>query len=383
MYSIVSAPSQTPYTDNICPLCEGLTLGGLKKVADSSKFFRIGVLAVALLAASLIIVLWGSLGAEPAAAASSTIQSKEFSVETKDGVSIHVSEKVRSGGTKKVPILLVHSLWTNSQTWDFPGRSVMNYLATNGYDVYALDLRGMGESERPVPPDDYNTIGLLDRVKDLEAVASYIKNDTKNTTHRPPVVLGYSQGGALTGVLAASKPELVSGVGLFSVPANGFFVPPEFEQLAEDLYASGEDHFLPLPEHLYGLDFGFDPVTGRPTISDAAFGTHYSMSEKDSVRAILELASPEFYDPDNDGVPFYEKYITPSWSQIKAPALVVDGAQDLTVGEERARALYDALGSENKDLIIFKRNAHAWFLEDSYKSTQSRAFDEFLEQFDQ
>jgi pimeloyl-ACP methyl ester carboxylesterase len=273
----------------------------------------------------------------------------------------------------------VHALWNNSQSWDFPGRSVMNYLATNGYDVYALDLRGMGESERPVPPDDYNTIGLLDRVKDVEAVASYIKNDTKNTTHRPPVVLGYSQGGALTGVLAASKPELVSGVGLFSVPANGFFVPPEFDPLVEYLITNGVDHFLPSPDQLYGLDFGIDPVTGRPTISDAAFRTHYSMSEEDSVRAILELASPE----NTAYATFYQDNITPSWSQIEAPALVVNGALDPTVGEERARALYDALGSENKDLIIFKRNAHAWFVEDNYKATQSQAFDEFLEQFDE
>jgi len=343
-------------------------------VADSSKFFRIGVLAAALLAASLTIVLWSSSGAEPAAAASSTIQSKEFFVETKDGFSIHVSEKVRSGGTKKVPILLVHSLWTNSKTWDFPGRSVMNYLATNGYDVYALDLRGMGDSEDPLD-GDYSTIGLLDRVKDLEAVASFIKEQK-----RPPVVLGYSQGGALTGVLAASRPKLVSGVGLFSVPANGFIVPPGFQQLAEDL-AAGKygDQFKPEPNQLYFLDFGIDPVTGLHTISDAAFGTHYSMSEADSVRAILELASPQ----NTDYVNFYHDNIDPSWSQIEAPALVVDGALDPTVGEERARALYDALGSENKDLIIFKRNAHAWFLEDNYKATQSQAFDEFLEQFDQ
>ena len=337
---------------------------------------RIAVVAAAFLAASLIILLWGSLGAEPASAGPSTIHTEVFSVETKDGASIHVRhEQVRSGGIKKVPILLVHSLWTNSQTWDFPGRSVMNYLATNGYDVYALDLRGMGKSERPAPPDDYNTIGLLDRVKDLEAVASFIKN----TTGRPPVVLGYSQGGALTGVLAASRPKLVSGVGLFSVPANGFFVPPEFEPLVDYLITSKEDHFLPSPDQLKFLDFGIDPVTGRPTISDAAFRIHYSMSEADSVRASLELASPE----NTEYADFYQENITPSWSQIEVPALVVNGALDITVGEERARALYDALGSENKDLIIFNQNAHAWFLEDNYKATQSQAFDEFLEQFDE
>jgi pimeloyl-ACP methyl ester carboxylesterase len=354
----------------------------------SSKFFRIGVLAAALLAASLTIVLWGSSGAEPAAAAPSTIppstiQSEDFFVETLDGVSIHVSEKVRSGGTKKVPILLVHALWNNSQSWDFPGRSVMNYLATNGYDVYALDLRGMGESEHPA---DYNTIGLLDRVKDLEAVASYIKNTPKNTTHRPPVVLGTSQGGALTGVLAGSgpfsRPDLVSGVGLFSVPGNEFFVPPKFQERAVQVIESGADRYHPLDdveagllsrEDVYALDFGFDPVTGRPTMSNAAYETYSSLTEADGVRATLELVSPEFYHAN----------VTPSWSQIKAPALVVDGAQDSLVGEERARALYDALGSKNKDLIIFNRNAHAWFVEDNYKATQSRAFDEFLEQFDQ
>jgi hypothetical protein len=37
-----------------------------------------------------------------------------------------------------------------------------------------------------------------------------------------------------------------------------------------------------------------------------------------------------------------------------------------------------ALGSENKDLIIFNQNAHAWFVEDNYEATQSQAFDEFL-----
>jgi pimeloyl-ACP methyl ester carboxylesterase len=175
-------------------------------------------------------------------------------------------------------------------------------------------------------------------------------------------------------VLAASRPDLVEGVGLFSVPANGFSVPLEFQQLAADLVAKGEDHFLPLPEHVYALTFGFDPVTGRPTISDAAFGTYYSLSEPDSVQVILEMMSPEFY----------QAAITPSWSQIHAPTLVVDGAQDLVVGEESATALYDALlRSENKALIIFNRNAHGWFVEDNYKATQSRAFDEFLEQFDE
>jgi pimeloyl-ACP methyl ester carboxylesterase len=32
----------------------------------------------------------------------------------------------------KVPVLLIHGTWGNAQTWDFPRRSVMDYLASGG-----------------------------------------------------------------------------------------------------------------------------------------------------------------------------------------------------------------------------------------------------------
>jgi pimeloyl-ACP methyl ester carboxylesterase len=335
-------------------------------MAVSSKFFRIAVVAAALLAAGLIILLlWGSFGTKPAAAAPSNIVETSFFVETSDDISIHVREKSPGGGTSKVPVLLVHGLWGNSQTWDFPGRSVMDHLAERGYDVYALDMRGMGESESP---RNYGKLKLLDRVKDLEAVASHIKN----TTGRRPVVAGWSQGGALTGVLAASRPDLVEGVGLFSVPANGFFVSPQFEEILAQLIERKVDRYLPPEEIIFDNAFGFDPVTGSPTISAGAFDTFYSMLEPDSVRVMEELFSPEFF----------QATVSPSWSRIRAPALVVGGAQDLGVSEESAIALYNALSSENKDLIIFPQNAHGWFLEDNHEATQSLAFDEFLAQFD-
>lgn len=308
-------------------------------------------------------LLLGSFGLVPAAAGSpSAIQSREFFVSTTDNVSIHVVEKYRNG-ERKIPVLLVHGTWGNSQTWDFPDRSVMDYLAARGYDVYALDLRGMGKSDRPA---NYFAIGLLDRQRDLVAVATYI---VATTGHRP-VVAGWSQGGLLTGLLAASNPELVEGVGLFSIPGDGFNIPPAFEPIIAGVVASGVDRYLPPPEMLYAIGFGTDPVTGRQTISNEAFAAFAAMSEPDGVRVILEEASPDYF----------HAIIATAWPRIHAPALVVDGAQDLLVGEARARALYDALGSERKALLIFPRNAHAWFLEDNFQATL-RAFDAFLAHF--
>ena len=62
------------------------------------------------------------------------------------------------------------------------------------------------------------------------------------------------------------------------------------------------------------------------------------------------------------------------------PALVVDGALDPLVGVDRAQALFNALGSTNKQLVIFPRNSHGWFLEDNHDANL-RVVDRFLTQF--
>jgi len=110
--------------------------------------------------------------------------------------------------------------------------------------------------------------------------------------------------------------------------------------------------------------------TGKPTISDEAFQIYLSLCEADSVRVILEEFSPEYF----------QAVISPAWPRILVPALVVDGALDVGVGEERAQILFDALGSDRKQLFIFPRNHHGWFLEDNSEATL-RAFDRFLSQF--
>jgi len=316
-----------------------------------------GVMKRYLVASCLFLVAATAMATPP------VVETREFTVRTEDGVSIAVRHKLRPHGSRGVPVLLVHGTWGNSREWDFPGRSVMDYLAVRGYDAYALDLRGMGNSERPA---SYFDIGLLDRVRDVAAVAGQILA----STGRRPVVVGFSQGGLLAGLLAASAPHLVEGVGLFGTPADGYFIPPAFEPLIADLVSSGVDRFFPPPDVLYAIGFGFDPVTGRPTIGADAFAGFLAISEADSARVILEQASPEFFQAE----------ITPAWPNITAPALVVDGAQDLLVGEARARALYEALGSERKELVILGRNAHVWFIEDNFHATL-RAFNAFLAQF--
>jgi pimeloyl-ACP methyl ester carboxylesterase len=147
------------------------------------------------------------------------IQSSDFFLTTPDSVSIHVHRKVIGsvgGGFAGASVLLVHGTFGDARTWDFPGRSVMDRLAAEGYDVYALDLRGMGSSDKPA---NYFTIDIVNRVTDAATVAGYILA----TTHHAPVVLGWSQGGVITGLLAANAPQLVAGVGFLVGPRGRFF----------------------------------------------------------------------------------------------------------------------------------------------------------------
>jgi pimeloyl-ACP methyl ester carboxylesterase len=291
------------------------------------------------------------------------IQCSDFHI-TSDSYFIHVRRKV-GAQPSKVPVLLIHGSWGNALTWDFPGRSVMDNLAVRGYDVYAMDLRGEGDSKPLAGPVDYSQIDLLNRKADAAAVAIYIKT----STGRLPVVIGWSQGGVVAGMLAVASssslptPPLVAGVGLFSVAPAGFTVPPQFIPLLPQLLA-GPSVFL-MENEVNGLVFG-------PLMSVDAENTFYALSapDTDSTLAIEEAASQAFFS-------YFLR-----WNLITVPALVVDGALDPLVGEDLSVQLFGALtGTTNKRMMIYPRNSHGWFLEDNHDETV-RVFDQFLSQFD-
>jgi pimeloyl-ACP methyl ester carboxylesterase len=316
----------------------------------------------------------------PAFAQQSVVQLADIYVPS-DGYSIHVSHKA-GAQPSKVPVLLIHGTWVNSQTWDFPGRSVMDYLAARGYDVYALDLRGMGGSRpAPITPADYFPIDIPGRVRDAAAVAGYIRDHTQ----RVPVVIGWSQGGLITGLLAASDPQhqLAAGVGLLSTAPGGFVIPMNlFGDVPRILFSLYPEAMRPTQSEIGEIIFGTDPITGKSTISPDALATFSSppfLQLDSSIAVVEEVSVCPLSNPPPPGVNVCPAQTLP-WGNITVPALVVDGALDLLVGEDLASTLFDSLGSAKKQLVIFPRNSHGWFLEDNHDATM-RVFDHFLSQF--
>ena len=111
-------------------------------------------------------------------------------------------------------LILLHATGFLARLW----QPVAEKLATR-FDVYALDMRGHGDSDKPPPVgDNYHWRNLVADLRGFcEALAL-----------RGVPIVGHSSGGAAAAYLAGTNPEYVSHVALFEpiiFPAD--FAPPE------------------------------------------------------------------------------------------------------------------------------------------------------------
>ncbi|MBO3678029.1 alpha/beta fold hydrolase [Streptomyces sp. NEAU-YJ-81] len=119
----------------------------------------------------------------------------DLSVPVTDDVKLHFRHRP---GTASLPFLLVHGMASSARLWD----EVADHLAAAGHAVYAVDLRGHGDSDTPESGYDTPTA-----VADLVAAAAALGLDRV-------VVAGHSWGGNVSVRLTAEHPELVAALAL-------------------------------------------------------------------------------------------------------------------------------------------------------------------------
>ncbi len=110
------------------------------------------------------------------------------------------------GGTI-APVLLVHGFGQNRYAWHLPSRSLANALATAGYDVFNVDLRGHGRSRHlgaraPRSVDDYVREDLPSAVEEVNALSG----------GRPVWLVGHSLGGLVSYAAAPRLAGAVAGI---------------------------------------------------------------------------------------------------------------------------------------------------------------------------
>ena len=107
----------------------------------------------------------------------------------------------------RAPVLLVHGFGQNRYAWHLPSRSLANHLASEGYDVFNLDLRGHGRSRhlgarRCLGVDDYVREDIPAAVEEVRALSG----------NRPVYLVGHSLGGLVSYAAAPSLTGAVGGI---------------------------------------------------------------------------------------------------------------------------------------------------------------------------
>src|SRR5512140_3391315 len=116
------------------------------------------------------------------------------------------------GGTR-APVLLVHGFGQNRYAWHLPSRSLVNYLAREGFDVFNLDLRGHGRSRhlgarRSRGVEDYVHEDMPSAVDEVRALSG----------GRPVWLVGHSLGGLVSYAAAPALAGAVAGIASIGSP---------------------------------------------------------------------------------------------------------------------------------------------------------------------
>jgi pimeloyl-ACP methyl ester carboxylesterase len=189
---------------------------------------------------TLSLLLTVGFYASPAAAQNPKLVMEEFMVPAKDpGLQLYVRNKRPEGMTQFSPektVVYVHGATYPSETaFDLPlaGQSWMDYIASRGYDVYLLDLRGYGKSSRPKemdqPPEANEPIVTTEVARrDVGAVVDHILQRRSI----PKVnLIGWSWGTSIMATYAIENPQKVDRLVLYApqwlrttplpIPASG------------------------------------------------------------------------------------------------------------------------------------------------------------------
>ncbi len=144
----------------------------------------------------------------------------ETSTVTANGLAHRVLTWRARGERRAMPVVMVHGFMDAATSWD----EVAPQIASAGHDVFALDLRGFGDTERVGAGGYYH---FSDYLFDLSDVVDAI---VPNAPHAPIGLVGHSMGGSVAALWAGTFPERVARLALL----EGLGPPASPESLAPD-----------------------------------------------------------------------------------------------------------------------------------------------------
>ena len=251
-----------------------------------------------------------------------------------DGHPVALWEKSADGATQAV--LLVHGrTWSALPDFDLQvdgeELSLMEGLVDEGYAVFAVDLRGYGQT----PRDDSGWLTPNRAADDVAIVLDWIA--ARQDWAAKPHLFGWSMGSTISQLAVQRHAGLVSSLTLF-----GYWRDIDVQLPAD------EPGIMPLRE----LN------TAEAAASD--FITPGSIS-KTAIDAYVDQALQA--DPVRVDIRHLDQYNALDGGQITIPTLVIAGEHDPLAPAENQSRLFNSIATGHKQYVSVPGGDHAAFLE--------------------
>jgi len=253
---------------------------------------------------------------------------------TSDGHPIALWEK--SAANAEEAVLLVHGrTWSALPDFDLQVEgedlSLMDGLVEEGYAVFAVDLRGYGET----PRDDTGWLTPNRAADDVAKVIDWIAN--RDDWKTKPHLFGWSMGSTISQLAIQRHPGNVASLTLF-----GYW----------------RDIDMTLPSDEPGITPKRETNTAEAAASD--FITPGSISQK-AIDAYVKAALES--DPVRVDARAMDQYNALDGSKITVPTLIIAGEHDPLAPAANQAKLFLSIGTGHKQYVSVPGGDHAAFLE--------------------
>lgn len=260
-------------------------------------------------------------------------QAEIYDVTTDDGQDLVLRRIVPRASNAYPPVLMLHGLAANHLTWRFPERSLADWLAERGHDVWLAELRGHGDSVRKRFDwrfDDYLNHDIPTIIETIQAV----------TESDEIQWIGHSMGGVLLyfyGILHP-EPPLAAGIAVasgldYKVGASGFKPMLALRPLLEPLVAVPYGTLVHLLSPALGRGLpieGFNVV--RSNIEPEVVRRIHARCFHTIPVSLLQSLSTTFED---DGFKMQDGFVFEhNVGRYKVPSLLLAGSGDMQVSVE-------------------------------------------------
>jgi len=248
---------------------------------------------------------------------------------TSDGYNIFY-RNWKPSGTPKAVIVIVHGFNSHGGYYQWAAEQFIK----NNYEVYALDMRGRGQSDG----ERFYVSDYEDNISDIDEMVTIAKDAHPGL---PLFVLGHSAGGVFSAVYMLEHQDRVNG---FICESFAFQIPaPDFVVAV----LKGISHLAP-HAHVLKLkneDFSRDAAVVERMNTDPLIA-----HEVQPTRTVQQMV-------------LADERLKKEFPLITVPVLIIHGTADKATKPEGSQKFYDRAGSADKTLKLYEGHYHDLLLD--------------------